>query len=191
MRVDAMDSGSELDWAAVVAFVADIALPVLAILVPTIIAIRLFRAERRDVRAADARARRMDAAAGVIMALAPMASIQPNERMQEKLWDLRARIAVYRTWIEDGDLSGDWLALRHREGMHRWAQVMEELSAYGGIYKMIDDELLAILEPSHRWAAETLEMLSAWMHGDIPVTRLRTDGARIIETYGAPPQPNY
>jgi hypothetical protein len=179
-------SPSQIDWAAIGGVTADIALPVLSILVPTLIAVFLFRAERRDARAADARSRRMDASADVIRALAPMASIQPDDPMQERLWELRARIAVYRTWIERDDLSGDWLALRHREGMMLWAGLMGILDSGGGPKAMPTAAVADILSPAHRWAAQTLEMLSAWIRGDLEVDQLRGDGARIIEQYGPP-----
>ncbi len=129
----------------------------------------------------------MDASADVIRALAPMASIQPDAPMQERLWELRARIAVYRTWIEKGDLSGDWLALRHREGMIEWANAMTIVDAGGGPASLPPSALADILLPAHGWAAQTLEMLSAWIRGDLDVAELQKDGARILETFGPPP----
>jgi hypothetical protein len=177
-----------VDWLAIAAAVGDLALPVLSILVPTIIAVLLFRAERKDAREADARGRRRDASADVIVALAPMISLQPDEPMQPRLWELRARIAVYRSWIERDDLSGDWLALRHREGMVRFSHVMTMIDAAGGPSKLSVDAILDIMSPAHQWAATTLDMLSLWIRGDLPESELRNDGARILEEFGPPPQ---
>lgn len=186
---------ASLNWLAISATVA---LPSLAILVPTIISIRLFKAARAaalddqkvaraDVREDQKVARRLDAGGNVILALAPLASlINVNRDMQPMLWDLRARIAVYRAWITPGDLSGDWLSLRHREGMRLWFQAMDEINSRGGPNRLADEEVLGFLTPAHTWAATTTEMFSGWLSGHIDTSVLSNDGARIIETYGAP-----
>jgi hypothetical protein len=186
--------GIDLSWAATIDWVAlavDVILPVIAILVPTIIAIALFRAERRTARLEAKRARRLDAGAEVIVALAPMASIQPTTLMTERLWDVRARISVYRAWSDTDDSSGDWLALRHREGMHLWAQIMEDIDAAGGINRVAPHELENMLMPAHQWAAMTIEMFSGWLAGYADMSVLLDDGARIIQEFGLPPTPDW
>lgn len=179
---------STVDW---LALSVDFLIPLIAILVPTVIAIGLFRAERRNARIETRSARRLDAGAEVIVALAPMVSIQPTERMHERLWDVRARIAVYRSWTGHDDLSGDWLALRHSEGMRRWAKVMENIDAAGGVNRLAPHEIEELLLPAHQWAATTTEMFSAWLAGQLPVSLLQNDGARIIAEFGPPPTPEW
>lgn len=186
--------GIDLSWAATIDWVAlavDILIPVSAILVPTIIAIALFRAERRTARLEATRARRLDAGGQVIVAIAPMASIQPTDPMTERLWDVRARMSVYRAWIESDDVSGDWLALRHREGMHLWAEIMEDIDAAGGVNRFGRLDLENMLIPAHQWAGTTIEMFSAWLAGHVHVSVLIDDGARIMTKFGLPPTPDW
>lgn len=80
----------------------DIIIPVAAILIPTLIAVNIARIERRTARqeCEDAardrqRERRLDAAAGVIAALAPLASFSDvDQPMQQHFWELRASRAT-------------------------------------------------------------------------------------------------
>jgi len=173
-----------IDWGQVV---VTIAIPVAAIIVPTLIAIRLARAERRDALETRKRERCLEAGASVIVALAPLASLfDLASPMQGHLWDLRARIAVYRAWIEPGDLSGDWLALRHREGMRLWSEAFALVVQKGGPAGIDYDSLLGVLQPAHEWAASMTELFSGWLSGNVTTEALRVDGARIMERY---PQP--
>jgi hypothetical protein len=181
---------ASVDWGQVA---VTIAIPVAAIIVPTLIAIRLARAERRDafetsqrerseVLATSQRERRLEAGASVIVALAPLASLfDLDAPMQGHLWDLRARIAVYRAWIEPGDLSGDWLALRHREGMRLWSEAFALVVQKGGPAGIGYDSLLGLLQPAHEWAASMTELFSGWLSGNVTTEALRADGARIME----------
>lgn len=167
-----------VSWGAVVATVL---IPIAAIIIPTLIAIGLARRERADARANSQRERRLAAGAGVILALAPLASLTDlNQPMSERLWDLRARIAVYRAWIEKGDLSGDWLALRHKEGMQLWAAAMFQVQKFGGPDHLDTADLLNTLKAPHDWAATTTEMFSGWLSGNVDTGALQADGARII-----------
>lgn len=85
---------ASVDWLTVA---GSIAIPVAAILISARIAIGLSRAEREMLREDNQRERRLDAGANVVLALAPLASLQATEQsMQDHLWELRARIAVYR-----------------------------------------------------------------------------------------------
>lgn len=172
---------ASVDWGQVV---VTIAIPVAAIIVPTLIAIRLARAERRDALETRKRERSLEAGASVIVALAPLASLfDLASPMQGHLWDLRARIAVYRAWIEPGNLSGDWLALRHREGMRLWSEAFMSIAQKGGPTAVDYDTLLSVLQPAHEWAASMTELFSGWLSGNVTTETLRADGARIVEKY--------
>ncbi|MFE6995051.1 hypothetical protein ACFVAE_03775 [Microbacterium sp. NPDC057659] len=173
------------------AILSDFVIPLLGILVPTLIAIGLFRAERKNAREDAVAVRRLDAGAQVIVALAPMASIQADQPMQERLWELRARIAVYRSCIDADDLSGDWLALRHLEGMKLWGKSLDDIDAAGGVHRVLDEEIAQMLRPAHEWSATTVEMFSAWLSHNLPTSSLQSDGARIMETYGEPPRQDW
>lgn len=160
--------------------VKEFALPAAAILIPTIIAITLARRERVSASENAARQRKLDAGAQILLALAPLASMQADERnMQQHLWDLRARVAVYRAWISPDDISGDWLAYRHKEGMLLWVTAMYVIDALGGPSKISDQQLVEFLGPPHRWAAMTSEMLAGWLRGDVVERDLAMDGERI------------
>lgn len=173
------------EWAAAVNWwevLKDAAIPVAAILIPTWLAVRMSKGERESARLDGERERRLDAGAGIIVALAPLASMSAvHQSLQEPLWDLRARIAVYRAWISVDDISGDWLALRHREGMILWAHALDIIDAAGGPNAITDDQLLEFLSPAHQWAATTTEMFSGWLSGHVKTEALQNDGARILE----------
>lgn len=164
----------EIDWGGVI-------IPVFAILVPTIIAIRLAarersvaREDRIEARAEAAKERRLRASEGVIVGLAHLISVDPkNAPMQERLGELRGRIAVYRAWIEPDDLSGDWLALKHTQGMRLWVIAMEsENDASRGRTDK--------LGPPRQWAQSTIETFSGWLSGQIDVEVLRAEGAEML-----------
>lgn len=97
------------DWLAMIdwgGLIRDVAIPVAAILVSTVIAIRLARNERENARASQLEQRRLEAGSDVIVALVPLASLRATEQpMQERLWELRAPIAVYRAWRSHRSLS--------------------------------------------------------------------------------------
>lgn len=197
-------------WAATVdwsALVVDVGIPVAAILVPTLIAVRLARNERERAEedrraarverekerlaAAEARAterleryrdRRREAGAGVIVSLARLISIYPSDpSMQSVFADFRGHIGVYRAWVEpEEDHSGDWLALQHAKGTWVWSAAMGEIAAKGGINRTADHELIDIMEPARRWAQDAIDTFSAWLAGDLDQQVLRTQGAEII-----------
>lgn len=164
----------QIDWTGVI-------IPVFAILIPTIIAIRLARRERSaaredriEARADAAKERRLQASEGVIVGLAHLISVDPtNAPMQERLGELRGRIAVYRAWIEPDDLSGDWLALQHTQGMRLWSIAMESANNISG-------GQLVNLGPPRQWAQSTIETFSGWLSGQIDVEVLRAEGAEML-----------
>lgn len=66
-----------------------------------------------------------------------MISLPPDARgMRDVLAEVRGRIAVYRAWIEQGDLSGDWLALPHSQGLRLFIDAMESIEAVGGLNRI-------------------------------------------------------
>ncbi|QNE44322.1 hypothetical protein F1C15_11325 [Frigoribacterium sp. NBH87] len=160
---------------------ADIGIPVASILVPTAIAIWLARAERKRGDESRYLERRRQAAEPVVLALAHFVSLDPlSEPMQPELRDLRGRIAVYRSSLRKSDLlSGDWLALRHVDGMRKWATAVDLIQESGG---NPDAELIFnAVEPGHVWANETIELFSSWLAGVITDLDLQRDGARMLE----------
>jgi hypothetical protein len=161
--------------------VVDIAIPVLSILVPTIIAIWLARRERLGGDESRYLERRRQAAEPVILALAQFVSLDPlNEPLQSQLRDLRGRIAVYRASLRPADvLSGDWLALRHSSGMTMWADAVDLLQESGGNPQA--DLVNAAVDPGRRWANDTIEMFSSWLAGMTTDIALQHDGAILLE----------
>lgn len=201
----------------------DVAIPVAAILIPTIIAVRLSRSERRHAEAdrnderrvaledretarraaiedrqEERRAaandrrleRRLEAGAGVIVAVAPLASMRLDQPVQQHLWKFRAQLAVYRAWISTDDRSGDWLALRHREGMTLWAEAARTIETIGGPTAISVDGMLELLKPAHEWAALTTEMFTAYLSGHATDDDLLRDGKRILDAYPRPDNPS-
>lgn len=174
--------------------IADVAIPVAAIIVPTLIAIRLSRSERLTAEAArreerlsaieDRRIeRRLEAGAGVIVALAPLSTMNLHEPVWPYLWELRARIAVYRAWIVSDDRSGDWLGLRHREGMAIWSRTALLLANAGGPNQFTVEGQLELTHRAHEWAHTTTEMFTGYLSGHVPIEHLLVDGARILKAY--------
>lgn len=169
-----------IDWAGVV-------IPVIAILVPTLIAIRLATRERGaahdariDARAEAVKERRLRASEGVILGLAHLVSVNPmTSPLQERFGELRGRIAVYRAWIEAGDLSGDWLALKHKQGFQLLRIAMEEIQSIGGS-RANPEEVDRLLEPPRQWAQSTIDTFSEWLSGDVDIEVLRAEGAELI-----------
>lgn len=162
--------------------VIDVLIPVASILVPTGIAIWLARSERKSADASRYLERRRQAAEPVVLALAHFVSIDPSrEPMQAQLRELRGRIAVYRASLRKGDsLSGDWLALRHTDGMAKWAKAADLLQESGG---NPDAELAnAALEPGRAWANDTIEVFSSWLAGHTADDDLRRDGASLLRS---------
>lgn len=201
-----------VDWGGVV---VDVGIPVAAILVPTFIAIGLARAESRraeddrraeladreiERRAALAdrqeerreveRERQRKAGEGVIIGLASLISLPPDAPgMRDILAEVRGRIAVYRAWIEHGDLSGDWLALQHGKGMRLFLSAMESIDALAGSNRIAPHEIEAVMEPPRRWAQDAIDTFSGWLSGHVDDEVLRSQGAEILasQTPQAPP----
>ena len=167
----------------------DIIIPVAAILIPTIIAVRVARDERhraeaaavedRATRAADEqRARALAAGGNVITVLAGFVSMNPRTMdMQGHLAALRGSIAVYRAWIPTGDISGDWLALKHTQGMRLWAAAIDAPDASNADGPPI---FPVALRTAHLWAQDTIETFSGWLRGDTPEAKLRAEAAELL-----------
>jgi hypothetical protein len=172
-----------VDWWSIV---RDAAIPVAAILVPTFIAVRLARNERLAAdRGRYLEARRL-AAQSVIIALARMVSVDPTaEPLQEKIRDLRGHIAVYRTVLSERDLlSGDWLGLKHQQGMSLWSTAMDELEQRNGSLTFGIEEKLEILRPAQAWAHATMETFSGWLGNHVPDETLQREGALLLSRNG-------
>lgn len=167
----------------------DIIIPVAAILIPTTIAVRVARSEReraelaavedRVARAADEqRARALTAGGNVISVLASFVSMNPRTMdMHGHLAALRGSIAVYRAWISMGDISGDWLALKHTEGLKLWVAALEAPDVF------IDGPSPAFpvaLAAAQQWAQDTIETFSGWLRGDTPETQLQSEGGSLL-----------
>ncbi len=143
-------------------FLGDVIIPVAAILVPTMIAVRIARRERLDAAEADRQSRRLEAGAGVIVSLSSFVSVSPlRTDMQSQLAALRGQIAVYRAWAAPGDSSGDWLAIKHSEGMHLWLVALEQINRLGAL--VVTDEMVEASGALHSpriWAQSTIETFS-------------------------------
>lgn len=83
--------------------------------------------------------------------------------------------------IVKDDLSGDWHALRHREGMLLWVHVMSFIDAAGGPTAVAPHQIDELLSPAHEWAASTTEMFSCWLNGNVKTEVLGNDGARMLQ----------
>lgn len=162
--------------------VGDLLIPVAAILVPTVIAVRLAQRERLVSEEGERRSRRLQAGAEVLSSLAPFISADPlRHDMHVQLARLRGSIAVYRAWTEKGDFSGDWLSLKHTEGMKKWQAALTQMFEPGR-GPLSEDEAFAALDPARRWAADTMESFTGWLSGHIDDAVLKREGAALIET---------
>lgn len=158
----------------------DVLIPVAAILIPTLISIGLYRAERREAANDRARERRLEAGAEIARALAPLGTIDgTSEDMRPLLADLRGRITIYRAWTTTDDIVGDWLALRYKEGMRTWTSTLAAFDPNGMSY----EQVLQAQRPAHDWSASTAEMFTGWLAGHVTTEQIRTDGARILKKY--------
>jgi hypothetical protein len=95
-----------------IALATTIALPVAAILVPSLIAISLARTERKAAAMARLEERRDVLLEGVIESLGPFITVDPlREFWTDELRKLRARVTILQT-MPDSDLRlvGRWLA---------------------------------------------------------------------------------
>ncbi|UOW00901.1 hypothetical protein [Agrococcus sp. SCSIO52902] len=113
-----------LDWTTIT---VDVLVPASAILVSTVVAVALAKRERLDNLASLRRERLLAASAPLLINLAQLVSMDPfKEDFRDALRALRAHIAVLRAALDPTDsLVSDWLALRHREGMHLWLTAVE------------------------------------------------------------------
>lgn len=153
-----------LDWLAQdgIRLAGDIIIPVAAILIPTVIAARVARRQRSDAADDDRKSRRLEAGAHVLRSLARFISVNPQVTdMQGMLAELRGQIAVYRAWITTDDISGDWLALKHGEGMRAWATALQSLG--NGPPPSSD----SLWDPPRTWAQSTIETFSGWLSGHV------------------------
>lgn len=161
--------------------IGDVLIPVAAILVPTTIAVRLARRERIASEEGERRGRRLQAGAEVISSLAPFISADPlHHDMHAQLARLRGSIAVYRAWTEKGDFSGDWLSLKHTEGMKEWQSALQEITAPRR-RPLTEDEAFAVLDPARRWASDMIESFTGWLSGHTDDEVLKREGAALIE----------
>lgn len=184
--------------------IRDFLIPVLAILVPTLIAVWLARSERRAaehdrreeaaLREAEDRRRfereneerRLRASADVLTSLAHMVSISgTSEPMQDRLRMLRASIAVYRAAVgKDDTLSPDWLSLNHILLMKLWAGAMEAIDEMGGVNRISVEQAEELMHPPREHANNTLQRFSAWLSGAFSDDDLRNQGAEVLEQIG-------
>lgn len=159
------------------ALLIDIFIPVAAILVPTLISIGLYRAERRAAAADRARERRLEAGAEIAKALAPLATFDGvNENLKPIMSDARGRITIYRAWTTPDDIVGDWLALRFRELMKRWSAILGSFEPHG----MDIGAIMDAQRPAHADAARMIEMFTGWLAGHVATEDIRADFMRIV-----------
>lgn len=185
---DVLTSLGAVDWAGAV---VDVLVPVAAIIVSTLVAVRLASQERRDNRASLRRERLLAAARPLFHDLAPFVSIDArNEPIWPVLRSMRANIAAFRAALgaegEDA-LVSDWLGLRHREGMTLWGKALASVPqvASGRETGLIVQPDTPALASAKAWANTTMQQLQGWLSGYVGEDWIREDGARIIVSYGA------
>ncbi|MGV2983798.1 hypothetical protein ACNPNP_08820 [Microbacterium sp. AGC85] len=155
----------------------DILIPVTSILVPTLISVSLYRAERRAAAADRARERRLEAGAEIAKALAPLATFDAtSENLKPIMTEARGRITIYRAWTTPGDIVGEWLPLRFRELMKIWGTTLGSFDPRGMPVGAVMDAQL----PAHASAADMVEKFTGWLAGHVTTEQVREDGARIL-----------
>jgi hypothetical protein len=155
----------------------DVLIPLAAILVPTLISIALYRAERKSAAADRAAERRLESGSEIARAIAPLASFDGvTGDLRPIVAELRGRITIYRAWTTPGDIVGDWLALRFRKLMSVWGSTLGSFEPEGMTLTAIMDAQ----RPAHDYSAETAEMLTGWLSGNVPTETLRADGAKLL-----------
>lgn len=157
---------AHVNWWEVVRFAV---IPIAAILIPTVIAVRLSRTERLAAERSRYLATRLAASEGVMRSLASMISFDPdNELLRDEKGAFRAHVAIYRTALVGTDLlSGDWLGLKFTEGMQLWENGLLELQHRRGFGPVDEATKFEVLDPPRRWASNTMETLSGWLGGHV------------------------
>lgn len=159
------------------ALAIDVLIPLAAILVPTLISIGLYRAERKSAAEDRAAERRLEAGAEIARAIAPLASFDAvSGDMRQIIAELRGRITIYRAWTSPDDIVGDWLALRFKQLMKVWGDTLGSFEPDG----MALGDIMEAQRPAHNYSAETAEMLTGWLAGHVSTETIRVDGARIL-----------
>lgn len=155
----------------------DVLIPITAILVPTLISLGLYRAERKSAAADRATERRLEAGAEIARAIAPLGSFNGvSGDMQPIISDLRGRITIYRAWTDPDDIVADWLALRFKQLMQVWGDTLGSFDPSG----MELGDIMEAQRPAHNYSAETAELFTGWLAGHVSIDTIRTDGARIL-----------
>ncbi|PMC04145.1 hypothetical protein CJ226_09065 [Microbacterium sp. UMB0228] len=155
----------------------DVLIPIAAILVPTLISIGLYRAERKSAAADRAAERRLEAGAEIARAIAPLATFDGTSAdMRQIISDLRGRITIYRAWTAPDDIVGDWLALRFKQLMKVWGDTLGSFDPAG----MSIGQVMDAQSAAHDYSAETAELLTGWLAGHISTETIRQDGANIL-----------
>ncbi|TFC54569.1 MULTISPECIES: hypothetical protein [unclassified Cryobacterium] len=164
-----------------------VAIPVAAILIPTVIAVRLARNERSVSVRSHYLERRHGAARGVIVALSDMISMDPTAEMVEPLLrGLRGSIAVYRASLTADDaVSGHWLVTRQLQGAELWTAAHGRLAFELARRTLSTGDTAQILQPAHMWAHDTMETFSEWLSGQVQDADLQADSARLIAERGS------
>lgn len=167
--------------AAWVEVLIDVAIPVAAILVPTWIAVRLARSERKHAAAARAEDQRGAEA---------MRESERRDRVLEDLiaaygffisahptWDawkpamqlLRARVVLLQT-LPTGRTLGEWLATRFQ---HVGAPAMSHAMSNPYADTPESDEYLQWGRPLSDWAQEEINTVAGWLRGELTDEKIR------------------
>lgn len=160
--------------------------PVAAILVSTLIAVNLAKNEREAAE----QARHDDAvrasAERVLIALAPLITIDPAVEPWSDLFSvMRARTVVFRTLMLSPDeaIVGEWLSLEATHGTALFGAAVERVQREE-LHNYIDPKPLhEAFEAPHKWAWDTTETLADWLVGKIDAEALKTRSADILRTW--------
>lgn len=183
---------AEVDWLGIF---SDVLVPVAAIAISTIVAVRVSTAsaraavrlaaqERQDARASLRRERLLTAASPLFDDLAQLISIDMHsEDMRPVTRSMRAHIATFRAALDPSDsLVFDWISLRHREGLYLWGKALGDSPppSLGPPFHLVAGGDRPATAKARKWAHETLLQIQGWLSGDVHREWFLEDGQRII-----------
>jgi hypothetical protein len=147
--------------------IADTVLPSVTLVASVLIAVLLFRAERKDAKAAREQERQDRVLEGIIESFAFFVSVNPlTEDWSSEFRKLRAQVMILQTLASPkATLLGDWLALECEHGTREFAAALAKLDR---IDTLSVDVFIEIMEPAHSWAHGVMNAIGSWMRGGIP-----------------------
>ena len=152
--------------------VSDAVIPASAIVISTLLAVLLFRAERSSSRRAVQQDRQDRLLEEMIATLAFFVSVNPlAESWSAEFRRLRAQVTILQTLPSpSARLLGEWMVLEAARGKADMVKAMVELQ----FADEATDHLAAqLIKPAHDWAAYCINSIASWMRGDIGDIRVQ------------------